>query len=148
MNLYKINIKYNAMNLYSKLYILFVYNRKKNNHKSDIPINIQSILNGEQRRVLSLSAAAVRRPYGTSDMLARMRCIGFGHGLGPLVRLAAVCTPTQRLPRADRTQVQVSSVSLDFTTWLCFGPLTPPCKAVFRSVKNSKKSHIGHCSTL
>ena len=29
MNLYKINVKYKTMNLYSKFYILFVYNRKK-----------------------------------------------------------------------------------------------------------------------
>ena len=29
MNLYKVNIKYKTINLYSKLYILFVHNRKK-----------------------------------------------------------------------------------------------------------------------
>ena len=29
MNLYKINVKYKAMNLYSKIYILFVHNRRK-----------------------------------------------------------------------------------------------------------------------
>ena len=29
MNLYKINVKYKAINLYSKFYILFVHNRRK-----------------------------------------------------------------------------------------------------------------------
>ena len=29
MNLYKVNVKYKAMNLHSKFYILFVHNRRK-----------------------------------------------------------------------------------------------------------------------
>jgi len=44
MNLYKINVKYKAMNLHSKFYILFVYNQRKMTKNLTVQLTSESIL--------------------------------------------------------------------------------------------------------
>ena len=50
MNLYKINVKYKAMNLHSKFYILFVHNRRKMTKNLTSEYRCESSLTGHGPR--------------------------------------------------------------------------------------------------